>query len=112
MREVKLPASPIVDNYLDLELATGRNFQTRNGYSIYCGDREFDYLQLKDDIYAAVAGHMLGMRKNAATYPVYLTSIAPTGLDDQTSWSTINLLNFKKRLETQINIALNLLAQP
>ncbi|MGD2119170.1 MAG: class I adenylate cyclase [Chromatiales bacterium] len=110
VREVQLPTAPIVDNYLDLELATGRNFQTRNGYSIYCGEREFDYLQLKDDIFSAVAEHILSMRKNAAAYPVYLTSIAPTGMDDQTSWSTINLLNFKKRLEGQINIALNKLA--
>ena len=63
-----------------------------------------------DDIFAAVAAHILSIRENAATYPIYLTAIVPVGMDNQQTWSTINLLKFKKRLENQINIAVQQLA--
>ena len=100
----------VADNYTDLELLAGNGPDSLTSYTILCGDQEFDYLILRNDIYVAVAAYVLNLRKNAATYPVYLTSIAPTGMDDDKAWSTINLLNFKKRLETQVNIAMQQLA--
>lgn len=105
-----LPETPLTDNYLDLELLAGNGPDSLKSYTIVCGQQEFDYLLLSNDIYVAVAAHVLNMRKSAISYPVYLTSIAPTGMDDDRSWSTINLLNFKKRLENQVNIALQQLA--
>jgi len=106
----RLPISPVIDDYVDMELVVGSNPDSLNSYTVICGDREFDYLILNRDIYREVAAHILSMRQDAATYPVYLTSVATTGMEDENAWSTIRLLNFKKRLETQFNIALGKLA--
>ena len=105
-----LPKTPVTENYTDLELLAGNGPDSLQSYTILCGEQEFDYLVLRNDIYVAVAGYILNMRRETETYPVYLTSIAPTGLDDDRAWSTINLLNFKKRLENQVNIAMQQLA--
>jgi len=110
VEKINLPESPIVDNYIDLELVTGNGSDHLSGYTINCAQEEFDYLLLSDDIFAAVAAHILSIRENAATYPIYLTAIVPVGMDNQQTWSTINLLKFKKRLENQINIAVQQLA--
>lgn len=108
--DAHLPKMSVTENYIDLELLAGNGPESLQNYAILCGEQEFDYLLLRNDIYVAVAGYILNLRKNAASYPVYLTSIAPTGLDSDVAWSTINLLNFKKRLENQVNIALQQLA--
>ena len=107
----QLPFTSVVDQYVDLELVVGNDPDTLSNYAVICGDREFDYLNLNQELYKEVAVHILNMRRDAATYPVYLTSIAPpTSMENDNAWSTIRLLNFKKRLETQINIALGRLA--
>ena len=112
----RLPAVSAPGEYIEIELQIGTssgqetNKNRLNNYSIICGELEFNYVELRDDIYAAIAGHILQMRKNADRYPVYLTSIAPTGMADEKLWSTIKMFNFKKRLENQINIALQQLA--
>ncbi len=109
--KAQLPIAPVVDDYVDLQLIVGSDPDTLTSYSVICGEREFDYLILGNEIYTDVARHILSMRKDAATYPVYLTSIAPTAdMGDNSSWSTIRLMNFKKRLESQFNIALETLA--
>ncbi len=112
----RLPAISSAGEYTEIELQIGNssgqetNKNSLNNYSIICNEHEFNYIELRNDIYAAIAGHILKMRKNASRYPVYLTSIAPTGMADEKLWSTIKMFNFKKRLENQINIALQQLA--
>ena len=112
----RLPSMASPGEYTEIELQIGTssgqesNKNRLNNYSIICNEIEFNYVELRDDIYVAIAGHILQMRKNAARYPVYLTSIAPTGMADEKLWSTIKMFNFKKRLENQINIALQQLA--
>lgn len=109
--DVHLPGLPVTTHYTELELLVGNGAEeSLNSYSILCNDQEFDYLILRDDIFVAVAGYILSIRKNAATYPVYLTDIAPTGMENVSEWSTIHMLNFKKKLENQVNIALRQLA--
>jgi adenylate cyclase class 1 len=103
--------APVIDEYIDLQLIVGSDPDTLSSYSIMCGDREFDYLILANEIYTEVAAYVLRLRRDAATYPVYLTAIAPSSMDDSDAWSTIRLLNFKKRLETQINVAMEKLAR-
>ncbi len=109
--DARMPDLAVSSSYTELELLVGNGAQDNlNSYSIVCNDQEFDYLILRDDIYVAVAGYILNIRKNAATYPVYLTAIAPTGMENDREWSTINMLNFKKKLENQVNVALRQLA--
>ncbi len=109
--KTQLPMAPVIDEYIDLQLIVGSDPDTLSSYSIMCGDREFDYLILANEIYTEVAAYVLRLRRDAATYPVYLTAIAPSSMDDSDAWSTIRLLNFKKRLETQINVAMEKLAR-
>ena len=109
--DAHMPDLPVSANYTELELIIGNGPEdSLTSYSILCNDEEFDYLILRDDIYVAVAGYILNIRKNADTYPVYLTAIAPTGMDNDKEWSTITMLNFKKRLENQVNIAVQQLS--
>jgi len=109
--DAHMPDLPVSANYTELELLVGNGSEeSLSSYSILCDDQEFDYLILRDDIYVAVAGYILNIRKHAATYPVYLTAIAPTGMERVREWSTIHMLNFKKKLENQVNIALRQLA--
>lgn len=107
---ITLPETPVSSRYADLELVISQDADELQNYRVICGQQEFDYLQLRNDIYVALASHVLSLRNSHQRYPVYLTSVMPASMDDDQSWSTIHLLNFKKRLENQVNIALNQLA--
>ena len=111
IENLHLPDMPISGHYTEIQLLLDNGQDSLgSSYTVICNNREFDFLEYSNDIFVAIASYILSMRKNAATYPVYLTSVEPTGMMDDKLWSTINMLKFKKRLETQINIALTQLS--
>jgi adenylate cyclase class 1 len=72
-------------------------------YMVICGKREFVSLEYGAEIFREVARYIYDHRDAGETYPIYLTSLELSGSAPQHGWTTIELLNFKKRVETRLN---------
>ncbi|MEJ1354218.1 MAG: class I adenylate cyclase [Candidatus Sedimenticola sp. (ex Thyasira tokunagai)] len=103
---IRLPSS-----YMELHLVSDTLDLNFSPYLLVCGDQEFNSLEHGDHIYTAVAEYILSKRANREAYPIYLTGLEITGAFAAGKWSTIALLNLKKRLEGRLNRALQQLAQ-
>ncbi len=96
----------IGEEYLDLCLISeGLDLEDRP-YMLMCGNREFISLEYGAETFHEVARYVYNQRDVGETYPIYLTSLELSGTAPQQGWSTIELLNFKKRVETRFNQAL------
>ncbi len=100
------PLQRLPANYMELRLISDTLNLNVSPYLLVCGDREFSSLEHGDHIYTAVAKYVLSKRANRETYPIYLTGLEITGVFADSTWPTIELLNFKKRLEERLNHAL------
>ena len=105
------PRHRMPDNYLDLRvISEGLDLQ-RGPFLLVCGDREFSSLNHGDALYRDVAHFLLDQRQGRQSYPIYLTGLELSGLSGEGQATTIELFNFKKRLEQRLNQALEQLQQ-
>lgn len=100
------PNSPLPARYMELRLVSDTLELNGSPYLLICGDREFSSLEQGEQIYAMVAQYVLSKRTSGESYPIYLTGLKVTGAFSGDQWSTIELLNFRKRLEGRLNRAL------
>ncbi|MCB1829272.1 MAG: class I adenylate cyclase [Gammaproteobacteria bacterium] len=100
------PRNHLSDNYLDLRLLSDGLNLNQSPQVLRCGDREFSSLEFGDKLYYAVAEHILSHRHNRQAYPIYLTGLELSSLSSGNNVSTIDLFNFKKRLEQRLAEAL------
>lgn len=79
-------------------------------YTIYCGDVEFSQFEHGEGLFKAVANHITSLRKNKAHYPCYITDLDLTQvmMERYSSLQTVEYLQFKDTLETEINTALGI----
>ncbi|MCG8426061.1 MAG: hypothetical protein MI754_01735, partial [Chromatiales bacterium] len=106
------PRHNFPDNYMELRLISENlELQSAQHYLI-CGDKEFNSLSFGAQLYTAVAEYVLSQRNNRQTYPIYLTGLELTEPNNPNGWNTIQLLQFKKRLEARLNYALQRVARP
>ena len=77
-------------------------------FTVYCDGAAFSQRELGEDFHARLGAYILGRRREAAAYPVYLTdldlsALAPGG---DTPLQTVHYLRHRQRLEAAINAAL------
>jgi len=77
-------------------------------FTVYCDGAAFSQRELGEDFHARLGAYILGRRREAAAYPVYLTdldlsALAPAG---DAPLQTVHYLRHRQRLEAAINAAL------
>jgi adenylate cyclase class 1 len=95
------------ERYHNVEVIVERSFDGEQHYTIYCDHQEFSECKYGDNIFKAVAQHLLKKRKGRALYPVSITSIdLASVVQNQESLQTTYYLQQKLALEWQIDRAL------
>ncbi len=102
----RLSTRRLPENYLELRAVSSGLDLNLTPFVLACGDLEFSSLEHGQRLYEIVARHVVSQRKNRQTYPIYLTALELSGSEVERSWSTIELLKYKKRLEGRLNQAL------
>jgi len=105
------PRNRLSDNYLELRLLSDDLSLNQSPQVLTCGDREFSSLEFGDRLFQAVAEHILSQRRNRQAYPIYLTGLELSSLSSGNNASTIELFNFKRRLEQRLSEAMELLSK-
>lgn len=100
------PRHRLPDSYMELRLVSDSLELNQAPHLLVCGEREFSSLEYGQELYSAVARHLLERRIGHQAYPIYLTSLELTGIGSEEDATTIQLLQFKKRLEGRLNQAL------
>ncbi|NOY72693.1 MAG: class I adenylate cyclase [Gammaproteobacteria bacterium] len=80
-------------------------------FRIYCNEMEFSSAEYGPALFKKVAQHVLSLRKNREPYPIYITDmdmphamLSHGGVDEHVQ--TIYFLNYKRKIERQLNDAL------
>jgi adenylate cyclase class 1 len=110
LEPVQAPSYASASRYLDVQVIGSLSDAQHGSLSIFCGDREFSALEYGDSIFEQVAEHIAQQRRSGSSYPIYITDIdlnpAMLGTDGGIGVQSIHFLNYKKRVETQLNEAL------
>ncbi len=81
-----------------------------NSLCVFCGDREFSYIEHGKELFNVVATYIIQQRASGQKYPIYITDIdISRGLINQIesdNLQTIHYLNYKKRIEDKLNQAI------
>ncbi len=77
-------------------------------YTIYCNHKEFSDLEHGDQLFQAVAEHILSKRQDNRRYPIYITDIDLSKISsaETVPQQTGKYLQYKLALETKLNNAL------
>ncbi len=110
-----------------LEACTGPSYSPRDGFmhvqvigdldeeqqgslSIFCDHQEFTALEYGEKLFQEVALYITRRRNSGSSYPIYITDIdvKPSMLvkDAASGIQTVHFLNYKKRIESLLNGAL------
>jgi len=110
LETVQAPSYASASRYLDVQVIGSLRDAQNCSLSIFCGDREFSALEYGDSIFEQVAEHIARQRRSGSSYPIYITDIdlnpAMLGADCSVGVQSIQFLDYKKRVETQLNEAL------
>ncbi len=112
MKTLDPPRSRIAEEYLDLRLITEGLDLRQSPHLLICGNREFSSLEYGAELFHEAARHIVDQRGEQNLYPIYLTGLEFSSSSFESSWSTIELLNLKKRLERRLNQALDDIISP
>ncbi|NKB38667.1 MAG: hypothetical protein GKR93_16155 [Gammaproteobacteria bacterium] len=97
-------------NFFNIQVMGNLIEDNKSSLTIYCEDQEFSSLQYGNELFKAVASHVLKGRASGQTYPIYITDIdlSRSILYDPEvdSLQTIHFLKYKKRIEDKLNEAL------
>ncbi|MNM56679.1 Adenylate cyclase [compost metagenome] len=78
----------------------------RSHITLYCDHQEFSELEYGDQLFQAVARHILARRRGQGRYPCYITDLDLSALKDESRLQTLHYLRYKRRLEAALNRAL------
>lgn len=85
--------------------------------TVYCDDQEFSTMEFGQELFSHVAKHILSRRRSGERYPIYITDLdlpfsmlEPNAGNGQVQ--TIHYLNFKRRIEKQLNEAMQQYPMP
>lgn len=102
--------------FYDIHAQVDFDAQNRLSFTLICQREEFSDLDHGEDIYQAVARHLLSLRKSGEHYPIYITDLSIADRlhqrDQRQILQTARYLIYKLRLERQLNKALAELKQP
>lgn len=102
--------------FMDVQVIGNLDDERHGSFSIFCGNREFSALEYGDRLFQEVARHITHKRSSGSSYPIYITDIDvnPTmlGGDKADGVQTTHFLNYKKRIESLLNEALQNMKSP
>jgi adenylate cyclase class 1 len=99
-------------SYFNIQVMGNLYEDNKTTLCIYCEDQEFSSLDHSNNLFKAVAQHVLDGRGHASgrTYPIYITDmdLSRSLLFDSEvdSLQTTHFLKFKNRIEEKLNAAL------
>ena len=70
-------------------------------FTVYCDGREFSTLEHGEQIFEALAEHIMQRRRGAKQYPIYITDLDLSKLDGD-RLQTIHYLQYKKKIEDRL----------
>ena len=100
------PLDQFYEEYTELRLITEGIDLNRSAHLLLCDGHEFSSLEYGDGLFHAVAKYIMAQRRSNRDYPIYITGIEFTRSALEQLWSTVELLQFKKRLEGRLNVEL------
>jgi adenylate cyclase class 1 len=107
---LKAGTIPAKSGFMDVQVIGDLDDERHGSFSIFCGNREFSALEYGDRLFYEVAQHITHQRSSGSSYPIYITDIdvnpAMLGSDKIDGVQTIHFLNYKKRIESLLNEAL------
>jgi adenylate cyclase class 1 len=110
LEPVKANPESVTGRYLDVQVIGSLEDERHGSFSIFCGNREFSALEFGDQIFQRAAEHISRERGRDQDFPFYITDIdlnpAMLGTDTVNGVQSIHFLNYKKRIETLLNLAL------
>lgn len=93
--------------YLSLQVIVDHDENGKTVFTLYCGEREFSTLEYGTGLFTAVVRHVLDLRRSGQHYPIYITDIgmsrAVLGEQGVNKVQTIHFLNYKRRIENELN---------
>jgi adenylate cyclase class 1 len=93
--------------YFSLQVIVDHDENGKTIFTLYCGDREFSTLEYGADLFGAVVHHVLELRRSGQSYPIYITDIgmsrAVLGEQGVNKVQTVHFLNYKRRIENELN---------
>jgi adenylate cyclase class 1 len=108
----RLKISPFSGNpgFMDVQVIGDLDDERHGSFSIFCDKQEFSALEYGDRLFHEVARHITRKRSSGSSYPIYITDIdvnpAMLGGDNINGVQTVHFLNYKKRIESRLNEAL------
>jgi adenylate cyclase class 1 len=110
LETLKPTLSPAKAGFMDVQVIGDLDDDRHGSFSIFCGEREFSALEYGDRLFQEVARHITHRRSSGSSYPIYITDIdvnaTMLGSDKTDGVQTIHFLNYKKRIESLLNEAL------
>ena len=93
--------------FLSLQVIVEQNEVGDSMFTLYCDGKEFSTLEYGSDLFNAVVRYVLHLRQSGQSYPIYITDIsldrAVVGEKNMGKMQSIHFLNYKRRIEEQIN---------
>ncbi|MFQ5642802.1 MAG: class I adenylate cyclase [Thiogranum sp.] len=107
---VRVPTGSGPPRYMDVQIIGDLEDKRHGSFSIFCGKREFSVLEFGNDLFGKVAEHITRKRRSGSSYPIYISDIdvSPTMLVNGSpdGVQSVHFLNYKKRIESLLNEAL------
>ncbi len=96
--------------FFDVHAQVDFDAQNKIGFVLYCDEDEFSQLEHGEGIYKAVVRHLVKLREHHKPYPIYITDLSIADrLHNRNAkhvLQTSSYLNYKHKLEHQLNKAL------
>jgi len=93
--------------FFSLQVIVEQNEMGESVFTLYCDGKEFSTLEYGSELFNAVVRHVLQLRQSGQSYPIYITDIsldrAVVGEENMGKMQTVHFLNYKRRIEEQIN---------
>lgn len=93
--------------FFSLQVIVEQNEKGESVFTLYCDSKEFSTLEYGKNLFNAVIKHVLQLRQSGQSYPIYITDISlersVVGEENMGKLQTVNFLNYKRRIEEQLN---------
>ena len=93
--------------FFSLQVIVEQNERGESVFTLYCDSKEFSTLEYGKRLFQAVIDYVLQLRQSGQSYPIYITDISlersVVGEENMGKLQTVNFLNYKRRIEEQLN---------
>ncbi len=100
------PRDQFYAEYTELRMITEGMDLGQSPHLLVCDGHEFSSLEYGEGLFHAAGKYIMAQRSSNKDYPIYITGIEFTRSAIEQRWSTVELLQFKKKLETRLNTEL------